>query len=272
MKHRLIILGLFIYLSVCVYAVDANLQVLYDFGSEYTNLTNQRSNRARTMFEFFHPDNWGSTYMFTTMDFSINKKDPKNCPFGSYMEITRSLNFWQQTKAKDLSIHVEYNGGLGIYGGRVVEGGYGVNNAALVGLDYFLHTKDYKNTFTLQFLFKYIADEYNMWQYKKDGQWITQSGNQVPLQFTFLWACRDFCTAKGLTFSGYADIWGQKLEYQDPNKQSFTFLTEPELWYAVGQWFKCPNLCVSAKVELSYNYAGNGFMCNPSLGLKWLFL
>ena len=117
------------------------------------------------------------------------------------------------------------------------------------------------------------------WQ-KKDGKWLTQSGNVVPLQFTFVWACRDFCTAPGLTFSGFVDIWGQKMNlfdrknntYTDPTKQSFVFLSEPQLWYSIGQWFKCPNLCIGTEIEFSYNFGGKGFMCNPCVGLKWQFL
>ena len=271
--------------TLSIFAVDADIQVFYDFGSLGTACANQRSHRVTTTVELFHPDAWGSTFFFFDMDYSINKssdnpQDPKNAPFGTYWEITRSFNFWQNTKAKDLSVHLEYNGGLGIYGGKVVQGGYGINHAVLVGPEYFLHTEDFKNTFTLQLLFKYIADEYNMRQYKSDGQWINQKGNQVPLQFTFIWACRDFCTAPGLTFSGFLDIWGQKLTvfdrknnvYTDPTKQSFVFISEPQLWYSVGQWFKCPNLCIGTEIEFSYNFTGKGFMCNPCLGIRWNFL
>ena len=274
--------------SVCfvtAYAVDANIQIYYDFGSNGTACANQRSNRVTTTVELFHPDAWGSTFFFVDIDYSINKssenpQDPKNSPFGTYWEITRSLNFWKQTKAQDLSLHVEYNGGLGIFGGKVVQGGYGINHAALVGPEYFLHTKDFKNTFTLQLLFKYIADDYNLWHHKVNGKWVTEKGNQVPLQFTFVWACHDFCTAPGLTFSGFLDIWGQKLSifdrktntYTDPAKQSFVFISEPQLWYSIGQWFKCPNLCIGTEIEFSYNFTGKGFMCNPCIGLKWNFL
>jgi len=277
MKQRTFLLSCFLSLFTYVHAVDANLQIFYDFGSMNTACANQRTDRLTTTFEFFHPDAWGSTFFFIDMDFGLTRMDnaptePKNCPFGTYTEFTRSFNFWQQTKAKDLSVHLEYDGGLGVIGGQVVEGGYGVNSAVLVGFDYFLHTPDYKNTFTLQLLFKPILDDANRWVKREDGQWKYYTGNQVPLQFTFVWACQDLFKAKGLTFSGFADIWGQKLTFKDPNKQSFVFISEPQLWYAFGQWFKCPNLCVGTEIEFSYNFTGNGFMCNPCLGLKWLFL
>ena len=145
--------------------------------------------------------------------------------------------------------------------------GYGINHAALVGLNYCLHTADYKNIFNFELLFKYVADDENMWRVKRDGKWVSQTGNQVPLQFTFVWTCLDFCKAPGLTFSGFADIWGVRQNA----KQSFVFISEPQLWYCVGQWFKCPNLHVGTEIEFSYNFTGAGFMCNPCLGIKWCF-
>lgn len=277
MKKRILITLATGLLAANLMAVDADIQIFYDFGSKNTVCDNQRGDRVTTTVELFHPDKWGSTFFFVDFDYSLHnsssdQSDPKNSIFGAYWEITRNLNFWQNTKAKDLSVHVEYDGGLGIFGQKVVQGGYGINHAVLVGPEYFLHTADYKNTFNLQLLFKYIADDWNMW---KDG-----NGNLVPLQFTFLWSCRDFCTASGLTFTGFIDIWGQKLNvfdrkndtYTDPTKQSFVFISEPQLWYAVGQHFKCPNLCIGTEIEFSYNFTGKGFMCNPCVGIKWMFL
>ena len=61
------------------------------------------------------------------MDYSINKssdnpQDPKNAPFGTYWEITRSFNFWQNTKLGGLSLQAEYNGG--VYNGkRIIDNG-----------------------------------------------------------------------------------------------------------------------------------------------------
>lgn len=261
-------------------SAGTNLQVYYDFGSIGTACANQRSNRVTTTLELFYPDAWGSTFAFVDLDYSIHPSDPKNTPFLAYSEIARCLNFWHKTAAKDLSVQVEYNGGFGI--GKLTDNtfyGYAINHAALVGLNYCLHTPDYKNIFNFELLFKYVVDEYNMWQVKKSGKWVNQSGNLVPLQFTFVWGCDDFCTASGLRFSGFLDIWGQKqsvYDYQtdtwtDPSKQSFVFISEPQLWYNVGRWFKCPNLNIGTEIEFSYNFVGKGFMCNPCLGIKWSF-
>ncbi len=262
-----------------------NIQVYYDFGSIGTACNNQRPDRVTTTVELFYPDNWGTTFAFIDLDYNLrrNANDPKNTPFMAYFEIARCLNFWQQTAAKDLSIQVEYNGGLGI--GKVQDGsgsifGYGINHAALVGLNYCLHTRDYKNIFNLELLFKYVVDGNNMWRVKDSkGNWINQTGNQVPLQFTFVWGCDDFCTAPGLRFSGFLDIWGQKLAvpdgktglYTDPTKQSFVMISEPQLWYNVGRWFKCPNLHIGTEIEISYNFTATDWMVNPCLGVKWCF-
>lgn len=269
MAKRTILWACLLILSVNTLSAGTNLQVFYDFGSLGTACANQRSNRVTTTLELFYSDNWGNTFAFVDFDYNIHPNDPKNTPFMAYWEIARCLNFWHNSAAKDLSVQVEYNGGFGLYkDGAGDLRGYAINHAALVGLNYFLHTADYKNTFNLELLFKYIVDNDNMWQYKDaGGNWQKQTGNQVPLQFTFVWTCRDFCTAQGLTFSGFLDIWGQR----NGSGQSFVMLSEPQLWYCVGQWFKCPNLHIGTEIEFSYNFAGNGWMVNPCLGIKWCF-
>ena len=264
-KYSLVLL--FCALTVSAHA-GTNLQLFYDFGSLGTACANQRTNRVTTTLELFYGDPWGSTFAFIDLDYNIHPNDPKNTPFQGYFEIARCLNFWQNTKAKDLSIQVEYNGGLGLYKDDLGDiRGYGINHAALVGLNYCLHTKDYKNIFNLDILYKYIVDDYN------------KLANNVPLQFTFVWGCDDFCTAPGLRFSGFLDIWGAKQSvydrktgtWTDPTKQSFVLISEPQLWYNVGRWFKCPNLNIGTEIEVSYNFTGKGFMCNPCLGIKWCF-
>ena len=233
-----------------------NVQIYYDFGSLGTACANQRSPRVTTTLELFYPDNWGNTFAFIDFDYAIHSGDPNSTPFMAYGEIARCLNFWKNSAAGDLSIQVEYNGGLGIgKGPGNTLYGYGINHAGLIGLNYFLHTTDYKNTFNVELLYKFIADDYNMWQ------------NRVPLQFTFVWGCEDFCTAPGLRFSGFLDIWGQR----NAGGQSFVMISEPQLWYNVGRWFKCPNLNIGTEIEFSYNFTGTGFMCNPCLGVKWTF-
>lgn len=266
MKRTLLATALFA-LSAAAFA-GTNIQAFYDFGSLGTACANQRSPRVTTTVELFYPDSWGNTFAFVDFDYSIHKGDPKNMPFLAYWEIARCLNFWQQTAAKDLSIQVEYDGGFGL--ATKADGsylGYGIHHAALVGLNYCLHTDDYKNIFNLELLYKYIGNADNGLK------------NMAPLQFTFVWGCDDFCTAPGLRFSGFLDVWGQKQSvydratdsYTDPTRQSFVILTEPQLWYNVGRWFRCPQLNIGTEIEFSYNFAGAGWMVNPCLGIKWCF-
>lgn len=251
----------FIILAVwCLLALHAqagtNLQLYYDFGSLGTALPNQRSNRITATLELFYPDAWGNTFAFVDLDYAFHPNDPHNTPSMAYAEIARCLNFWHETKAKDLSIQIEYNGGLGL--GKNTDGsffGYGIHHTGLLGLNYCLHTGDYKNIFNIELLYKYIADGFNGFK------------NKVPVQFTFVWGCDDFCTLPGLRFSGFLDIWGQKMA----EGQSFVLISEPQLWYNVGRWFKCPNLHVGTEIEWSYNFTGSGFMVNPCLGIKWCF-
>ena len=255
-KIKIVFLSSFCLLFLPMQA-GTNLQFFYDFGSEGTACANQRTNRLTATLELFYPDPWGNTFAFVDFDFGINAADRHKAPFMAYTEIARCLNFWQNSAVKDLSIQIEYNGGLGLYLHPDGTRGIALHHAALAGLNYCLHTADYKNVFNLELLYKYIADPLN-------GNGID---NKVPLQFTFVWKCEDFCTAPGLTFCGFADIWGQKMDYG----QSFIFISEPQLWYCVGQWFKCPNLHIGTEIEFSYNFAGRGFMCNPCLGIKWNF-
>ena len=50
------------------------------------------------------------------------------------------------------------------------------------------------------------------------------------------------------------------------------FISEPQLWYAVGQWFGVPNLNVGGEVELSFDFgSARGFWARPCLGVKWVF-
>jgi hypothetical protein len=251
-------ISLIVGLCLCSLSASAgtNLQLYYDFGSLGTACPNQRSNRVTTTFELFYADPWGSTFAFVDLDYNIHPNDPNNTPSQAYTEIARCFNFWKQTPACDFSLQLEYNGGLGLYKDAVGDlRGYAIHHAALAGVNYCLHTDDYENVFNLELLYKYIADPYNKLQ------------NRVPLQFTFVWGCNDFCTAPGLRFSGFLDVWGQR----NASGQSFCILSEPQLWYNVGQWFGCPNLHIGTEIEFSYNFSGSGFMCNPCLGLKWTF-
>jgi len=233
---------------------STNLQAFYDFGAD--------RKLATTTIEGFYSDPWGNTFFFVDHDFN-QKKDavPDNKQMsGSYMEIARCFNFWQNSKANFLSWQVEYNGGA--------YRNYAISHAFLTGLDFFVHNSDFSNTFNFKLLYKYI----------------TNGAKNVPLQFTFVWGMQDIFNCKGLRFSGFADFWGEKHTVYPVNMKTgetdwlsgkevgFVFLSEPQLWYSVGQHFGCPNLNLGGEVELSYNFgSGSGFKCRPCLGAKWVF-
>jgi hypothetical protein len=82
---------------------------------------------------------------------------------------------------------------------------------------------------------------------------------------------QDIFGVEGLRFSGFFDFWGENRDWTLTDKTSWKFLSEPQLWYKVGQFFDCPNLNVGGEVELSYNFNDKGFVCNPCLGVKWEF-
>ena len=258
MKKTLSILVLMIFMGLGFAAKAQNIQVMYDFGEERQYIT--------TTLEMYKPDNWGGTFFFVDI-YHDGKKNHNNLPgfnnygpMGMYMEIERSLNFWQNTKLKNLSTHVEYAGGLGVAPGFI---GYNINNAWMFGAEYFFHSKDFRNTLTIQALYKTIS----------------QTNQKLPLQFTVVWGMQDLFNVKGLRFNGFADFWWQDNTWIGDNLIPFTtgyvFITEPQLWYNVGQFFNCDNLNIGGEVEMSYNFGGlsqgKKFYVNPCLGLKWNF-
>lgn len=216
---------------------QTNLQTFYDFGSDRKHVT--------TTLEGFHQDNWGNTFFFIDYDYNIKDLDGKVfSPSGTYMEIARCLNFWQDSPLSAFSLQVEYNGGLGVFGTPAAIGGFTVNSAFLVGLDYFMHSDDFNNTLNLKVLYKKFVD-------------LQQD---VPMQFTAVWGCQDIFGAKGLRFSGFADVWWEG--------SKCVFLSEPQLWLNCI----CDNFNIGGEVEFSNNFAGvDGFHVRPCLGAKWVF-
>lgn len=237
----------FALLSVGAFA-QTNLQVFYDFGEYRKNVT--------TTLEMFKSDDWGSTFFFVDYDYTDKaQRDAKIWgATGSYFEIARSLNFWQESSLGALSAHVEFNAGIG----------FGSRNW-LFGAEYFLHNADFSNTFTFELLFKTFNNP--------------TTTSDLPLQFTFVWGMQDLFGLEGLRFSGFADIWGENTPFwygrgqtNPADEGKFIFISEPQIWYNVGSLFGCPNFNLGGEVELGYNFAGyKGFTCNPCIGAKWDF-
>ena len=222
---------------------QTNLQMFYDLGRGY----------ATTTFEGFYADNWGDTFFFIDHYYATQADRTAVVPAssainGSYFEIERNLNFWKDTKLADLSLHVEYDGATW---------GAGV---ACVGLNYFMHSDDFKNIYNVAVMYDYH---------------IARGYASVPVKFTGVWGMQDIFGVEGLRFSGFIDIWGNDNTFvvDGNNKDTkLSILSEPQLWYNVGKLIGVDNLHLGGEVELSLNFAGNyGFMCNPCIGCKWIF-
>ena len=214
---------------------QTNLQTFYDFGKDRQYVT--------TTFEMFKGDEYGDTFFFIDHYYAQQgqrDKDAFSAINGSYFEIERGINFWQDSDLKDFSALIEYDGstwGTGIL---------------CVGAKYFFHSDDYNNTFTAALLY--------------DAHFGGLEPD-VPIKFSGVWGFNNLFGAEGLTFKGFIDIWGNKSVFGLNDETNVSVLSEPQLWYAVGE-----HLNLGGEVELSYNFAGNkGFMCNPCLGVKWNF-
>ena len=218
-----------------------NLQVFYDFGEGRSYVT--------TTFEMFKADKWGDTFWF--IDHYYNSTDDNYKAPGvssainqSYFEIERGINFWQDTNLKDLSAHIEYDGstwGAGIW---------------CFGAKYFLHSADFSKTFTLALMYDLHRG---------------LGTADIPIKFSGVWGLNDIFGVKGLIFKGFIDIWGNNTVWGLNDETKFSILTEPQLWYNLGDTFD-GHLDVGTEIELSVNFAGNkGFMVNPCAGIRWTF-
>ena len=133
MKRLSKLLGLLAFMAIMpIRSLGQNVQLHYDLGRHC----------ATSTVEMFRPDKGGSTFFFVDLDYS-----PKVS--GAYFEISRELNFWQDSKVNWLSVHVEYNGGLDTAVGSF-------NNAWLGGLTYSGHSKDWSKTWSLSAMYKAI--------------------------------------------------------------------------------------------------------------------
>lgn len=215
-------------------SAQTNLQTFYDFGRDRGHFT--------TTLEGFYGDKWGNTFFFVDYDYNHkNTKGVNQGVSGSYFEIARCFNFWQNTAAAPFSFHLEYNGGVG-FGGQNF----------LFGADYFVHNSDFSNTYNFKLLYKTFNHG---------------ATSDLPLQFTFVWGMQDIFGVKGLRFSGFADIWGENV-----GSDKFVFISEPQIWYNLGQHIGVENLHVGGELELSINFAGcHGFYARPCIGTKWVF-
>ena len=215
-----------------------NVQLFYDFGKDRQYVT--------TTFEMFKGDKFGDTFFFIDHYYtqSAQRPDVSSAINGSYFEIERGINFWQDSALKDLSLHLEYDGST--WGAAIV----------CVGAKYFLHSADFDNTLSLYLMY---------------DQHIGVGKADIPVKFTAVWGMNNLFGVNGLTFKGFCDVWGNNSVFADLSTAKFSVLSEPQLWMNLGSAFD-HHLDIGGEVELSYNFAGHkGFMCNPCAGIRWTF-
>lgn len=234
LMNKLKLIPVFVLAFIALEVSAQNVQLHYDLGR----------NCPTTTVEMFRPDGSGSTFFF--VDFDYNPKVS-----GAYWEISRELNFWQDSKVNWLSVHLEYNGGL-----NTVAGSF--NNAWLGGLTYSGHSKDWSKTWSLSAMYKAIPGTF-------DASGKCQMHN---FQITGVWNL-DFFN-HWLSFNGFADFWRETRVWQGTE---YIFITEPQLWVNLNKikgWEKI-GLSVGTEVELSCNFVQKGFAVMPTIAAKWTF-
>ena len=218
-----------------------NVQLHYDFGDAfYGDKLSNRPHLTATV-ENFKADKWGSTYFFVDLDFGDNTMK------SVYAEFSREFNLGKLP----IAAHVEYNGGL--------SGGGSYNDAYLAGGAWNWANKDFSKTFSLQLLYKYLANQ--------------PSSNKHSWQVTTVWGihfAKGFCT-----FSGYADLW-----HDNSVSGNLVLSSEPQFWfnlYALDSVDNDFKLSLGTELELSKNLVwpaegiNNKFYAIPTLAVKWQF-
>lgn len=246
MKHFFSTLAL---VATTVAAPGQNVLLHYDLGhSLYNDLGNRPS--VTTTVEMFKPDTWGSTYLFTDIDYQ------RDGVAGAYWEIAREFNV---TKNKQWAFHVEYNGGLN--SDEDTWNATRFQHAVLAGGAWNWHSADFSRTFSVQALWKY---------YFKNRHYGARPFN--GFQLTEVWGIQ---FAKGFcTFSGFCDLW-----YDPSANGKWIVISEPQFWWNLNKfkgWEKI-NLSVGTEWELSNNFVWNDkgehnrFYFIPTIAAKWTF-
>lgn len=235
--------GLIILLAILPRVVMAqlNVQMHYDLGDAfYGKELGARPHWTATV-ENFSADKWGSTYFFIDANFGDNVME------SAYAEISRELQFWKAPFA----IHVEYNGGLSNTGSY--------NDAYLLGAAYNWANKNFSKTFSVQMLYRYLANHVG--------------GTQHSWQLTTVWGVH--FAKKLCSFTGYAD-----LAHDNSVNGALVFTSEPQFWVNLNALKKVNdkfNLSVGTELEISNNFVwpsdgrNNRFYVIPTLAAKWTF-
>ena len=236
-----VLLSALLFIACLPMFAQLNVQMHYDFGKAiYGDELSNRPQLTATV-ENFKADKWGNTFFFIDLDFGDNTMK------SVYAEFSREFNLGKSPFAA----HVEYNGGLSGFGSY--------NDAYLAGAAWNWANKDFSKTFSLQLLYKHLANQ--------------PSSNKHSWQLTTVWGIH---FAKGLcSFSGFADLW-----HDNSVTGNLIFCSEPQFWFhlnaleSVDDEFK---LSIGGEVELTKNMVwpaeglNDNFYAIPTLAVKWTF-
>lgn len=226
-------------------AEGQNVQFLYDLGHTlYGDLTG-RPNITTTV-EMFKPDKWGSTFLFTDIDYYTDGAA------GVYWEITRKF-----TVHKEWALHLEYNGGATSIEHTAIASRF--QHAVLVGPSWNWVSANHQNNFSVSALYK---------------QYFKGMGRKAfsSVQGTVVWG---FNFVNGLlTASGFCDVW-----YDPDVKGKVSFLSQPQFWVNLNtlKGMDGINLSLGTELNVSNNFIYNDkgendkFFVIPSLAAKWTF-
>jgi len=213
-----------------------NLQLHYDFGEDRDYVT--------TTIEMFRPDATGSTFFFVDFNYDAQGADGVS---ESYFEFVRSFTC---PDAPWTGLHLEYNGGQGRFATPEGDNAYAINDAWLVGPEFYWNAEDFSKGVNLQFLYKNIRDK-----------------NDDAFQVTLVWYVHFL--EKSFTFNGFADFWKEDndFDFDGDRDAEYTFLSEPQLWYNLNETFS-----VGTEIEFGHNFAGvEGWKVCPTAAVKVTF-
>ncbi|MGP1465347.1 nucleoside-specific channel-forming Tsx family protein [Prevotella koreensis] len=226
-----------------------NVQLHYDLGHSINQELSSRPSVTTTV-EMFKPDKWGSTFLFTDIDYQ------RDGVAGAYWEISREFNL---TSNKQWAAHIEYNGGLTSH--EETWNATRFRHAFLAGGAWNWHSADFSKTFSLQAMYKY--------------HFKNRHYNANPFsgfQITGVWGIQ--MADNLITFNGFCDTW------YDPNvRGKLIFLSEPQLWLNLNalKGMEGVNLSLGTEVEISNNFVWNDkgrndkFYAIPTIAAKWTF-
>ena len=231
------------FLSLITLACPAqvNIQLLYDCVET-----------PITTIETYKGDRWGDTYFFIDHYYFTHQSDGQRSwtDVESYYEFERGLNFWKNTRLRDLFLHLEFDF-------NSIGNGSGMT---CIGARYAFHNADFSRTASVALMYDHF---------------IGNGSADVPLKFTGTWNVGHLFGLGGLTFNGFFDVWGNNTEYLTDQMEigyaHFSVVSQPQLWMNMSD-IGVPNLNLGGEVVLGYNHRGtHGLSCQPCVGLKWVF-